>query len=50
MLAGIAWVKLGWHRDYVLLPWEGWLERIQNWNSLRRRHMKVVPQAGRNKS
>jgi membrane associated rhomboid family serine protease len=24
ILAGIAWVKLGWHRDFVQLPWEGW--------------------------
>jgi membrane associated rhomboid family serine protease len=26
MLAGIAWVKLGWHRDYMQLPWERWWE------------------------
>jgi membrane associated rhomboid family serine protease len=24
ILAGVAWVKLGWHRDYVRMPWEGW--------------------------
>ena len=49
LLAGIAWVKLGWHRDYVLLPWEGWLQRIQHWNSLRRHRMRVVPtRAGKN--
>lgn len=24
ILVGIAWVKLGWHRDFVQLPWEGW--------------------------
>ena len=24
ILAGIAWIKLGWHHDYVQLPWEGW--------------------------
>jgi hypothetical protein len=24
ILAGIAWMKLGWHRDFVQLPWEGW--------------------------
>jgi rhomboid family protein len=29
LLAGIAWVKLGWHRSYVQLPWEGWLDRIR---------------------
>jgi len=27
ILAGILWVKLGWHHSYVPLPWEGWLER-----------------------
>lgn len=30
ILAGIAWVKLGWHRDFVQLPWERWLERIRS--------------------
>lgn len=25
LLSGIAWVKLGWHRDFIQLPWEGWL-------------------------
>jgi membrane associated rhomboid family serine protease len=24
MLSGIAWIKFGWHHDYVQLPWEGW--------------------------
>ena len=48
MLAGIAWVKLGWHRDYVLLPWEDWLRRIQLWNSLRRHRIQIIPnQAGK---
>jgi len=28
LLAGVAWVKLGWHRDYVPLPWEGWFSRL----------------------
>jgi len=28
LLAGIAWVKLGWHLDYVQLPWTGWLPRL----------------------
>ena len=23
MIAGVLWVKLGWHQDYVQLPWEG---------------------------
>jgi membrane associated rhomboid family serine protease len=27
VLAGIAWVKLGWHQDFKQLPWEGLFER-----------------------
>lgn len=27
ILAGLAWVKLGWHRDFVQLPWENWFRR-----------------------
>lgn len=27
ILAGIAFVRLGWHRDYVPLPWENWFAR-----------------------
>ena len=30
MLAGIAWVKFGWHRDFIQLPWEGWFKRRQS--------------------
>lgn len=30
LLAGVAWVKLGWHHDYVKLPWEQWAERFAN--------------------
>jgi len=33
LLAGMAWVKLGWHRDYIQLPWENWLQR---WKTTRR--------------
>lgn len=29
LLAGIAWVKLGWYHDYVQLPWERWLEWLK---------------------
>lgn len=32
ILAGMAWVRLGWHRDFVQLPWENWLKR---WRSKR---------------
>jgi hypothetical protein len=40
LLAGILWVKLGWHQSYVQLPWEGWLER---W---RQRHSALGRQPG----
>jgi len=29
LLAGVAWVKLGWHHDYVQLPWERWFARSE---------------------
>lgn len=31
LLAGVAWVKLGWHRDYIQLPWEGLFGRWRQW-------------------
>jgi membrane associated rhomboid family serine protease len=49
MLAGVAWVKLGWHRDYVLLPWEGWLDRMRHWSSMRGHRQKtqtIISRAG----
>lgn len=27
LLAGVAWVRLGWHQDYVRLPWEEMFDR-----------------------
>lgn len=47
MFAGLAWVKLGWHRDYVRLPWEGLLARWQDWRSLQsgRRRRELVEAA-----
>lgn len=30
ILAGLAWVKLGWHRDFVPLPWENWFRRLRS--------------------
>jgi membrane associated rhomboid family serine protease len=42
ILAGIAWVKLGWHRDFVPLPWEGRFSRLWGRPSLR----IYRPQAG----
>jgi hypothetical protein len=50
MLAGIAWVKLGWHRDYVQLPWEGWFSRFLGRRSLRvygRKDELVATRAGK---
>ncbi len=40
LLAGVAWVKLGWHRDFVQLPWEGWFERWRRWKPLQSRERK----------
>jgi len=40
ILAGVAWVKLGWHRDFVQLPWEGWLTRWRLRNPLQARQRK----------
>jgi membrane associated rhomboid family serine protease len=42
LLAGIAWVKLGWHRDYVTLPWEGWLARLRHPLRTRQRKRELV--------
>lgn len=27
LLMGMQFVRLGWHRDYVALPWEKWFKR-----------------------
>jgi hypothetical protein len=40
MLAGMAWVKLGWHRDYIRLPWEKWLDA---WRERRARRPIRMP-------
>ena len=37
ILAGVAWVKLGWHRDFVQLPWEGLFRRLRRWKPLQSR-------------
>jgi len=29
LLAGVAWVRLGWHRDFQPLPWDGAWKRLQ---------------------
>jgi membrane associated rhomboid family serine protease len=44
MLAGIAWVKLGWHHDYIRLPWEKLLDA---WRERRaRRPVRLPPGLG----
>jgi membrane associated rhomboid family serine protease len=40
ILTGVVWMKLGWHRDYIRLPWEGWLDRWQQWRSSRKQQPK----------
>lgn len=40
LLVGIAWVKLGWHRDYVTLPWEGLFARWRQWRPMEGRERK----------
>lgn len=40
-LAGMAWVRLGWHHDYIALPWEEAVERIQRW--FHRPRVRVMP-------
>jgi membrane associated rhomboid family serine protease len=40
ILAGIAWVKLGWHQDYIRLPWERWVDA---WRERRSRRPVRLP-------
>jgi membrane associated rhomboid family serine protease len=40
ILGGLAWVKLGWHHDFVPLPWEGLLARLKFWRPLQARQRK----------
>ncbi len=50
ILAGVAWVKLGWHWDYVQLPWEGWFSRFMGRRSsrdYRRKDELVATRAGK---
>ncbi|MBC8097577.1 MAG: rhomboid family intramembrane serine protease [Akkermansiaceae bacterium] len=48
LLAGAAWVKLGWHRDFVQLPWEGWFSggRWQRNRDRKRGLIKVIRKPG----
>jgi len=40
ILAGLAWVKLGWHHDFKQLPWEGLLAKLRLWHPLQSRQRK----------
>jgi membrane associated rhomboid family serine protease len=37
ILTGVAWIKLGWHRDFLQLPWEGLVKRFRPWKPLQSR-------------
>jgi membrane associated rhomboid family serine protease len=40
ILAGLAWVKLGWHHDFVVLPWENLAGRLRFWRPFQARARK----------
>ena len=40
LLAGFAWVKLGWHHEFITLPWESFLARLRRWRPLESRERK----------
>jgi membrane associated rhomboid family serine protease len=40
LLAGLGWVKLGWHQDYLRLPWEGLFSRWGQWTPFHTRRRK----------
>lgn len=40
ILAGLGWVKLGWHHDFVVLPWENLLGRLRFWRPFQARSRK----------
>jgi len=40
ILVGIAWVRLGWHHDFVPLPWENWFARLRSWRPSHSRKRK----------
>jgi hypothetical protein len=47
-LAGLAIVRLGWHRDFVPLPWESWAEswRTRKTAPRRRELVRATPAKG----
>ncbi|MFO1513239.1 MAG: rhomboid family intramembrane serine protease [Verrucomicrobiota bacterium] len=40
LLGGVAWVKLGWHHNFVTLPWEGLFGRLRRMGPLQTRQRK----------
>jgi len=40
IIAGVVWVRRGWHRDFVQLPWESFFYRLRHWKPLKSRHRK----------
>ncbi len=40
LLAGVAWIKLGWHHDYIHPPWERW---VAAWRERRSRRPVRLP-------
>ncbi|TAL05890.1 MAG: rhomboid family intramembrane serine protease [Verrucomicrobia bacterium] len=40
ILAGVAWVKLGWHRGFVQWPWDGLLASWRQWKPIQSRQRK----------
>lgn len=40
ILAGVAWVRIGWHHDYAQLPWDSLFERLRRWKPLQSRQRK----------
>jgi hypothetical protein len=40
ILAGLAWVRLGWHHDFVVLPWENLAGRLRFWRPFQARARK----------
>lgn len=43
LLGGLLWVKLGWHRDYVRLPWERVISRWKGREQAGRDHRRPAP-------
>jgi membrane associated rhomboid family serine protease len=49
ILAGILWVRLGWHHDFIPTPWEALMDRLRKMQHRppRRRPMELVRSGGK---